>query len=864
MRTFIACGFTVMFCALRVSAQDPLSCGVSCDQRVPPPLADVRPLDRAASRSDLLRGPGGLEDGSTVDILVLYTTLAANANGGAVGIESKILAGRDDLNTALSDSLVSTQFRVVHMEEVAFSQSGSMGSQLAQLRDPDDGVLDDAHILRDLYKADLVMLVISAGDVCGIANIGVGPGNTPTPENAFSVVSAACMGGSTRVFAHEVGHNMGLLHGYEENPCTNGGSRFGKGFQADDGSFMTVMAVGTAPRGLRFSNPAVDVNGQPSGVAAGVYHAADSAAALALAVPVVAKYRDRDMNADGVEDIDEIAAGTLSDCDGNGYPDFADQDFNRNGTPDACDIADGTSLDADLDGVPDEVETARLYVDQAAAGTQTGVSWADAMTDLQDALALARASGDVSEIWIAGGVYRPAANGHRAAGFDLVGGVSLYGGFTGTEASIDDRVAGAAATVLSGDLNGDDLPDLSNRQDNTINVLFVYSQPGPITLDGLVIEHGNGDFEVNCGGFMNHAGGMVVYNTDIVINNCEFRDNTAVNTGALILINNSKSKITNSWFHHNTAIDGVFYGVSGELPYDGYIGAIRINTFYSGADNQFVNNLVEFNEDQEATSAISIVACEPLFANNIITRNTSNGIYGGGSVVFVLCEGVEIINSTIAHNSAPDSFSNRTSGISSNRSQVVVSNSILWGNTAAGVSNEIAQFAESGAGTAHAINHSIVEDWTGTLTGVGSTGDDPLFADAGAGDFSLTPGSGAIDIGDNAAVPSDGPDLDGDGDVLEALPLDFAGNPRFTDDPGTADTGAGAAPIVDAGAFEFQPDAGCPADLAEPFGVLDLADVVAFVSGFTGQDPIADIDGNGIFDLADVTGFVSSFLAGCP
>ena len=58
---------------------------------------------------------------------------------------------------------------------------------------------------------------------------------------------------------------------------------------------------------------------------------------------------------------------------------------------------------------------------------------------------------------------------------------------------------------------------------------------------------------------------------------------------------------------------------------------------------------------------------------------------------------------------------------------------------------------------------------------------------------------------------------------------------------------------------------GCtPADLAEPFGVLDLADVQAFVGGFTGQLPIADLDGNGVFDLSDVQAFVGSFTAGCP
>jgi hypothetical protein len=59
---------------------------------------------------------------------------------------------------------------------------------------------------------------------------------------------------------------------------------------------------------------------------------------------------------------------------------------------------------------------------------------------------------------------------------------------------------------------------------------------------------------------------------------------------------------------------------------------------------------------------------------------------------------------------------------------------------------------------------------------------------------------------------------------------------------------------------------GCnPADLAEPFGVLDLGDISAFVSAFTAQDPAADLaEPFGVFDLADLGAFVSAFIEGCP
>ena len=54
------------------------------------------------------------------------------------------------------------------------------------------------------------------------------------------------------------------------------------------------------------------------------------------------------------------------------------------------------------------------------------------------------------------------------------------------------------------------------------------------------------------------------------------------------------------------------------------------------------------------------------------------------------------------------------------------------------------------------------------------------------------------------------------------------------------------------------------ADLAEPYGVLDLADVSAFIVGFTDGGPVADLDGNGVLDLTDISLFVGAFTGGCP
>ena len=55
----------------------------------------------------------------------------------------------------------------------------------------------------------------------------------------------------------------------------------------------------------------------------------------------------------------------------------------------------------------------------------------------------------------------------------------------------------------------------------------------------------------------------------------------------------------------------------------------------------------------------------------------------------------------------------------------------------------------------------------------------------------------------------------------------------------------------------------CRGDLSGD-GVLDLADLAAFVNAFLTQQAPADFDANGVWDLADLALFVQAFQAGCP
>ena len=70
--------------------------------------------------------------------------------------------------------------------------------------------------------------------------------------------------------------------------------------------------------------------------------------------------------------------------------------------------------------------------------------------------------------------------------------------------------------------------------------------------------------------------------------------------------------------------------------------------------------------------------------------------------------------------------------------------------------------------------------------------------------------------------------------------------------------------IDDVEILGVEPDAPCPADLNGD-GILDLTDVQLFTAGFLANDPVADLaDPFGVWDLADIQAFVDSFNAGCP
>lgn len=172
-----------------------------------------------------------------------------------------------------------------------------------------------------------------------------------------------------------------------------------------------------------------------------------------------------------------------------------------------------------------------VFVSQNASGLNTGDSWADAFTDFSAALSAAL---DGDTLWVAAGTYYPdSAGGDVYSHFVLDKSLVILGGFAGTEVKASERNPDANPTILSGDLQGDDVPgDLElNKTDNVFTILLINPVSGPTPkLDGLVFQGGFADG--NDADFSFRRGGGVFSFGTVQIENCLFQDNYARADGA--------------------------------------------------------------------------------------------------------------------------------------------------------------------------------------------------------------------------------------------------------------------------------------------------------------------------------------------
>lgn len=235
-------------------------------------------LQNVSASFDRLWQPGALEpiesitaaaadDGSTFDLLVVYSPAARNAAGGTTGIQNLIALGVSETNTAFANSAVIPRLRLVHTAEVSYTESGTVQTDLARVQSPSDGYIDVVHSLRNIYKADMVQLLVEypAGD-CGVAYLMPGSNNRDFENRAFSVSRRICVS-PNYTFGHELGHVMGCNHAPGDGTGT-GAFSYSFGYKDPGRNFRTIMAYDCStycPRVLRWSNPNLTYNGLVTG-----------------------------------------------------------------------------------------------------------------------------------------------------------------------------------------------------------------------------------------------------------------------------------------------------------------------------------------------------------------------------------------------------------------------------------------------------------------------------------------------------------------------------------------------------------------------------------------------------------------------
>ncbi len=307
---------------------------------------------------------------------------------------------------------------------------------------------------------------------------------------------------------------------------------------------------------------------------------------------------------------------------------------------------------------PHAPDDATIYVDHTATGAATGLSWTDAFTNVQDALS-ATVSGD--QIWIAEGTYTPTLRTDpgdpRTATFNLVEGVALYGGFDGTETSLDQRDWETHITVLSGDLDNNDLTDPYGVVTDTANIVgdnaYHVTNGGGVTetvntastdthyiatrrnvteaaiVDGFTITAGkaDGDYSYGWGGGMSNTGNSPT------LTNVVFSGNLADRSGGGMFNWNSSPTLTNVIFFGNSA----YYGGGGMRNYQSSSPTL-MNVTFSGNSAGFGGGMSDSHQSS------------PMLTNVTFSSNLADN-YGGGMDSYYQCSPV-LINVTFSSNSA--------------------------------------------------------------------------------------------------------------------------------------------------------------------------------------------------------------------
>jgi hypothetical protein len=156
------------------------------------------------------------------------------------------------------------------------------------------------------------------------------------------------------------------------------------------------------------------------------------------------------------------------------------------------------------------------YVKPDGDDATTGTNWQSAFKTITKALNIAKAE---DGIWVKEGTYQEGKT------ITILEGISMYGGFAGTESSLEQRNFSNYPTIIDGE--------------GTYRCVLNYG-----TIDGFQISNGNSD-NANGGGINNYKG---------IVTNCIISSNTSVYRGGGIY--NKDGKVINCIIYSNSAGGG--------------------------------------------------------------------------------------------------------------------------------------------------------------------------------------------------------------------------------------------------------------------------------------------------------------------
>ncbi len=438
---------------------------------------------------------------TTIDVMILYTPGLASRLGSNLSTRLDQLVALS--NQAYRDSGIYINLRLVHAEQVNYSDTTTNSAALNALTYSSDPALANVASLRDTYGADLVSLIrpfnySTSGGSCGVGWVG-GYNGQPISLYAnygYSVISDGrdvngsgyyCLDLS---FTHELGHNMGSMHDRTNSGGGMGAYPYAFGYGVN-GTFGTVMSY-INPRIGKFSNPAITCAG---GIACGVSEAVSDSANNALSLnntrAAVASFRSAKTS----------NQKTSGDFDGDGKADLAG--LNSTGTT---------------------YYTTDLTTWHNIPGTLSRLVAGDFNGDGKAALAgLTRNSVIYSSTNLTNWTQIPGALSRLVAGdfngdgkADLAGVNSAGAIYYSTTLTNWTRIPGALSRLVTGDFNGDGKADLAGVNSNgaiyyTTNLTSWYNIPG--TLSRLVAGDFNGDGKADLAGL--NSNGAIYYSTNL-------------------------------------------------------------------------------------------------------------------------------------------------------------------------------------------------------------------------------------------------------------------------------------------------------------------------------------------------------------